>query len=84
MLEQITPERLSAISDRVQRLTLELNEPSGIYTVTSPDIPGLVTEGSTPEEILHNVQEALDVLFMGWAELGKDPPESPTNSPQGS
>ena len=41
------------------RLTLELNEESGVYTVTSPDVPGLVTEGVTPEEIHHNVEEAL-------------------------
>jgi predicted RNase H-like HicB family nuclease len=32
------------------RLYLEPN-PDGIYTVTSPDVPGLVTEGQTPEEI---------------------------------
>jgi antitoxin HicB len=57
------------------RLELELNPgPDKVYTVTSPDVPGLVTEGSTPEEILHNVQEALEVLFEGWAELGKQPP----------
>ncbi len=44
------------------RLHLEPN-PGGIYTVTSPDVPGLVTEGQTPEEIYHNVQEALDALL---------------------
>jgi len=53
------------------RLKLELNPGSdGVYTVTSPDVPGLVTEGSTPEEILHNVQEAIEVLLMGLKELG--------------
>ena len=45
------------------RLTLELNEESGIYTVTSPDVPGLVTEGATPEEINRNVEEALQGLL---------------------
>jgi len=25
-------------------------------------------------EILRNVQEALEVLFEGWEELGQDPP----------
>jgi antitoxin HicB len=55
------------------RLYLEPN-PSGVYTVTSPDVPGLVTEGSTPEEILRNVQEALDVLKEAWQELGMDIP----------
>jgi antitoxin HicB len=43
------------------RLYLEPNA-GGVYTVTSPDVPGLVTEGSTPDEIQANVQEALDSL----------------------
>ena len=38
-------------------------DPSGVYTVTSPDVPGLVTEGYAPDEILHNVQQALDALI---------------------
>jgi predicted RNase H-like HicB family nuclease len=37
------------------RLYLE-PDPSGIYTFSSPDVPGLVTEGGTPAEILANVQ----------------------------
>jgi len=37
--------------------------PDGIYTVTSPDVPGLVTEGRTPAEILSNVEEALAALL---------------------
>lgn len=41
------------------RLDLELNPgPDKVYTVTSPDVP-FVTEGSTPEEILNNVQDAI-------------------------
>ena len=56
------------------RLNLELDEPSGVYTVTSPDVPGLVTEGSTPEEITRNVQEALQVLMAGWKKYGMEIP----------
>ena len=55
------------------RLYLEPN-PGGVYTVTSPDVPGLVTQGSTPDEILRNVQEALAVLKEAWRELGIDIP----------
>jgi antitoxin HicB len=55
------------------RLYLEPN-PGGVYTVTSPDVPGLVTQGRTPPEILSNVQEALAALREGWAELGGEPP----------
>jgi antitoxin HicB len=51
------------------RLYLEPN-PGGVYTVTSPDVPGLVTEGRTPAEILANVQDALDGLMEAWQELG--------------
>lgn len=52
---------------------LELNPgPDQVYTVTSPDIPGLVTEGSTSEEIARNVQDAINGLIdvytqQGWA-----------------
>ena len=55
------------------RLYLEPN-PGGTYTVTSPDVPGLITEGHTPDEILRNVQEALDALKEAWQELGTEPP----------
>jgi antitoxin HicB len=44
--------------------------PGGVYTVTSPDVPGLVTEGTTPEEIVHNVQDALNGLRQAWEQLG--------------
>lgn len=57
------------------RLYLEPN-PGGVYTVTSPDVPGLVTEGGTPEEILHNVQDALDALMEAWRELGMETPSA--------
>jgi len=55
------------------RLTLEPN-PNGVFTVTSPDVPGLVTEGQTAAEIQANVQEALNALLEAWAELDKTPP----------
>jgi antitoxin HicB len=56
------------------RLALELNEESGVYTVTSPDIPGLVTEGATPEEITYNVEGALQGLLEAWADIGMEAP----------
>ena len=55
------------------RITLEPN-PGGVFTVTSPDIPGLVTEGRTPAEISTNVLEALDALRLAWRTLGKELP----------
>ena len=50
------------------RLYLEPN-PDGPYTITSPDVPGLVTEGSSPDEIQRNVQEALAALHEVWHEM---------------
>ena len=55
------------------RLYLEPN-PNGVYTVTSPDVPELVSEGKTPAEIQGNVQEALDALKEAWKELGIELP----------
>ena len=55
------------------RLYLEPN-PDGVFTVTSPDVPGLVTEGKTPDEVQANVQAALDALLAVWAELGRGLP----------
>jgi len=55
------------------RLYLEPN-PGGVFTVTSPDVPGLVTGGQTADELQANVQEALDALPEAWAELGRDLP----------
>ena len=54
-------------------LTLEPN-PNGVFTITSPDVPGLVTEGRDAAEIQGNVQEALAALMEAWAELGQKPP----------
>lgn len=54
------------------RLILALNPgPDRVYTVTSPDIPGLITEGSTPEEIQANVKEALEGLILAHKEVGQ-------------
>lgn len=55
------------------RLTLEPN-PNGVFTITSPDVPGLVTEGKDAIEIQANVQEALAALMEAWQELGQKPP----------
>lgn len=35
-------------------------QPEGGYTVTSPVLPELITEGSSLEEVMENVRDALD------------------------
>ncbi|MGB0388010.1 MAG: type II toxin-antitoxin system HicB family antitoxin [Ardenticatenaceae bacterium] len=57
------------------RLNLELNPgPDRVYTVTSPDIPQLITEGSTPAEIAYNVQDAINCLLEAVPEFGLEIP----------
>ncbi len=44
----------------VYRVPLLLTaQPEGGYTVTSPTLPGLVTEGDSLEQALENVEDAL-------------------------
>ena len=49
-------------------------QPEGGYTVTSPALPGLVTEGETVEESIDNAWDALLCLLEGYEELGRPAP----------
>jgi antitoxin HicB len=49
-------------------------QPEGGYTVTSPLLPELVTEGDTPEEALDNVRDALVAVVEIYEELGRPLP----------
>ena len=60
--------------EHIQDPAAPVANPGGVYTVTSPDVPGLATEGGTPAEILTNVQEALSALLSAWKQLGMDVP----------
>lgn len=62
------------------RLELDLDEGTGRYTVTSPDIAGLVTEGATPEEIQYNVGEALETLVEIMQESSASPSQNTSSS----
>lgn len=46
-------------------------QPEGGYTVTSPMLPELITEGDSLEEARANVQEALDAVVEIYAEQGR-------------
>lgn len=57
------------------RVPLSLEpQPEGGYTVTSPAVPGLVTEGETVAESLENAWDALLCLLEGYEESGRSPP----------
>jgi antitoxin HicB len=48
----------------------------GGYTVTSPMLPGLVTEGDSLEEALANVDDALLATLELYEDIGRPVPAS--------
>lgn len=58
-------------------------QPEGGYTVTSPVLPELVTEGDTSEEAVHNVQDTLAAVIETYEDLGKQFPANLRQDPQG-
>jgi antitoxin HicB len=51
-------------------------QPEGGYTVTSPLLPELLTEGDTIEEALMHVQDAVQAVVELYEDLGKEFPAS--------
>ena len=60
-------------------------QPEGGFTVTSPLLPELFTEGDTIEEALENVHDALEAAIELYQDLGRQLPRnmliSDTTSP---
>ena len=48
-------------------------QPGGGFTVTSPLLPELVTEGDTVTEALANAQDALAAVIETYQDLGRPP-----------
>ncbi|TMA56279.1 MAG: type II toxin-antitoxin system HicB family antitoxin [Deltaproteobacteria bacterium] len=46
-------------------------QPEGGYTVTSPILPELATEGDTLDEVLEHVQDALKAVIEIYEDLGR-------------
>ena len=51
-------------------------QPEGGYTVTSPLLPELVTEGDTVDEALSNVKDALAAVVEIYEDLGRTLPRN--------
>ena len=51
-------------------------QPDGGYTVTSPLLPELHTEGDTADEAVANVQDALAAVIELYEDLGRPLPAS--------
>jgi antitoxin HicB len=49
-------------------------QPEGGYTVTSPLLPELVTEGDSVEDALDNVRDALAAVIEIYRERGQELP----------
>jgi predicted RNase H-like HicB family nuclease len=50
---------------RIERLA---DADGGGYLATVPDLPGCMSDGETPEEVLKNIQEAIE----SWIEAAKE------------
>jgi antitoxin HicB len=51
-------------------------QPEGGFTVTSPLLPELVTEGENIEEVLANVRDAFEAICELYDDLGKKLPHN--------
>ena len=56
-------------------------QPEGGYTVTSPVLPELVTEGDTLEEAVNNVKDALVAVIETYEDLGRPLPANLRQDP---
>jgi antitoxin HicB len=56
-------------------LILEL-QPEGGFTVTSPVLPEVITEGDDLEEVMANVQDAVKAVVELYEDLGKALPSA--------
>ena len=54
-------------------LNLE-HQPEGGYTVTSPVLPELITEGNTVEEVLENIQDCFAVVLDIYEDMDRPLP----------
>lgn len=51
-------------------------QPEGGYTVTSPLLPELVTEGDSVDEALANVKDALAAVIEAYQDVGRALPQN--------
>ena len=51
-------------------------QPEGGYTVTSPLLPELVTEGDSFDEAMANVKDALAAVIETYRDLGRSLPRN--------
>ena len=57
-------------------------QPEGGFTVTSPLLPELITEGDTFDDAIDNVRDALAAVIEAYQETGRSLPSDLTISSQ--
>ena len=57
-------------------------QPEGGFTVRSPELPELITEGDTVEEALANAEDALAAVVEAYQDLGQSLPPFLRRSPK--
>ncbi len=57
-------------------------QPEGGYTVRSPVLPELITEGDTLEDAVNNVHDALEAVLELYEDLSKPFPANLRQDPQ--
>jgi antitoxin HicB len=68
---------------RVYRVSLVLTpQTEGGYTVTSPALPGLVTEGDSVEEAVENARDALRATLELYEDSGRPIPPGVVQDPE--
>ncbi len=69
-------------SAMIRRLPLVFTpQPEGGFTVTSPAIPELITEGDTLEEAFANVSDAFAAVLELYSQDGRSLPPATPDSP---
>ena len=67
----------------VYRVSLILEpQPEGGYTVTSPSLPGLVTEGDSIEAAVENARDALRATLELYEDTGRPVPVGLVQDPE--
>lgn len=56
------------------RFLVVIEKANGNYSGYVPDLPGCVTTGKTPEEVEHNIQEAIELHLEGMLKDGESLP----------
>lgn len=78
---QFPSPEVDAVS-QVYRVPLVLTpQPEGGFTVTSPALPGLVTEGDSLDDALENVEDALRATLELYEDTGRPVPQGLLQDP---